>query len=152
MADNVIFPEQSMDDPKRVEQVYPCRCGVTHRGDYALYAFMHHECFHDDELTWISVPDIAMCPACGKVFHFEEMRLSQNPTSYPCPVCWFFCDEPCANHNICPSCGTEFGLHDVNASAEELRLAWIKTGPKWWSAVDSQPEHWNPYLQLARML
>ena len=28
------------------EQVYPCRCGETHRGPYALYDYGHHTCFH----------------------------------------------------------------------------------------------------------
>jgi hypothetical protein len=68
-----------------------------------------------------------------------------------CPVCGYDMDDPPRDYNICPSCGTEFGLHDLNASVLELREAWIKTGPKWWSATDAQPVGWDPYLQLARL-
>jgi hypothetical protein len=68
-----------------------------------------------------------------------------------CPVCGYDMDDPPRGYNICPSCGTEFGLHDLNASVLELREAWIKSGPKWWSATDPQPANWDPYLQLARL-
>ena len=72
-------------------------------------------------------------------------------SSYLCPVCGYGMEDEPANYNICPSCGTEFGHHDANASIEELRNAWIKTGPRWWSATDQQPENWNPFLQLANL-
>ena len=68
-----------------------------------------------------------------------------------CPVCAYEMDDPPKDNNICPSCGTEFGLHDVNATIEELRQAWIKSGPKWWSETDTQPVNWNPFIQLARL-
>lgn len=68
-----------------------------------------------------------------------------------CPVCGYEMDDPPRDHNICPSCGTEFGLHDVNATIEELRRAWIESGPKWWSASDPQPVEWNPFVQLAEL-
>lgn len=58
---------------------------------------------------------------------------------------------PPVNYNICASCGTEFGLHDENASLEELRAAWMMTGPRWWSKTESQPNNWNPFLQLANL-
>ena len=57
-------------------------------------------------------------------------------------------EDPPADYNICPSCGTEFGLHDVNTSIDNLRLAWLGTGPRWWSVVDPQPANWDPMLQL----
>ena len=60
-------------------------------------------------------------------------------------------DSP-ENFNICPSCGTEFGIHDVNTSILALRQNWLSTGPKWWSSVDPQPDNWNPLQQLARYL
>lgn len=69
-----------------------------------------------------------------------------------CPICGYAMAEPPRDYNICPSCGTEFGLHDQNTSVEELRQAWLRTGPKWWSATESQPENWNPIQQLAKML
>jgi hypothetical protein len=68
-----------------------------------------------------------------------------------CPVCGYEMDDPPRDYNICPSCGTEFGLHDLNASILELREAWIKNGPKWWSSTDPQPDGWDPYAQLARL-
>ena len=58
--------------------------------------------------------------------------------------------EP-TNFNICPSCGTEFGLNDVNASVADLRQAWIEEGAKWWSQSDPIPQHWNPFVQLSRV-
>ena len=69
-----------------------------------------------------------------------------------CPVCGYMMAEPPCDYNICPSCGTEFGLHDWNATFEDLRNAWLKTGPKWWSTSDEQPSNWNPMMQLANLL
>lgn len=51
----------------KTEPVYPCRCGVTHRGDYALYDWAHHNCFHDEPLSRLG-DDQVMCPSCGEVF------------------------------------------------------------------------------------
>jgi hypothetical protein len=65
-----------------------------------------------------------------------------------CPVCGYGMEDPPTDYNICPSCGTEFGLHDINTSIDNLRLAWIGTGPRWWSSVDPQPTNWDPTLQL----
>jgi hypothetical protein len=66
-----------------------------------------------------------------------------------CPVCGYEMAVPPKNYNICSSCGTEFGVHDVNASIAELREAWMKTGPKWWSKTAPQPEKWDPINQMA---
>lgn len=65
-----------------------------------------------------------------------------------CPVCGYLMEDPPKNYNICPSCGTEFGYHDVNSSIAELRAAWLRTGPHWWSPADPEPYNWDPYLQL----
>lgn len=65
-----------------------------------------------------------------------------------CPVCGYLMEDPPKDYNICPSCGTEFGYHDLNSSIAELRAAWLRTGPRWWSRVDAQPYNWDPYLQL----
>jgi len=59
------------------EQVYPCRCGETHRGDYAAYTYHHHNCYHREPLVDIGVPDLPvrsylMCPSCGEVFHVSD--------------------------------------------------------------------------------
>jgi hypothetical protein len=69
-----------------------------------------------------------------------------------CTVCGYQMEEPARDYNICPSCGTEFGLHDQNTSIEGLREAWLATGPKWWSATDPEPVNWNPMMQLAGLL
>jgi len=69
-----------------------------------------------------------------------------------CPVCGYGMEDPPKDYNICPSCGTEFGHHDVNASISDLRSAWLRTGPKWWSTVTPERENWNPFEQLANLL
>jgi hypothetical protein len=80
--------------------------------------------------------------------------LEQNASGIEnlCPVCGYEMEYPPGDYKICPSCGTEFGVNDVNSSTAELREAWLKTGPAWWSPVDALPERWNPKEQLRRML
>lgn len=68
-----------------------------------------------------------------------------------CLVCGYEMDDPPRDYNVCPSCGTEYGVNDVNASFEQLRQAWIATGPAWWSKTDLKPENWNPSRQLANL-
>ena len=69
-----------------------------------------------------------------------------------CPVCGYEMEDPPRDYNICPCCGTEFGNHDMNASVQGLRSAWLQTGPKWWSTVSPVPENWKPFEQLAFLL
>ena len=69
-----------------------------------------------------------------------------------CPVCGYGMEEPPEQYNICASCGTEFGVHDVNASIEELRVAWLRTGPNWFSSVDPEPQDWKPFLQITGVM
>ena len=59
-------------DSGTLERVYPCRCGETHTGEYAIYDWGHHNCFHDSPLVVIDAPDYLMCPDCGKVFWLEN--------------------------------------------------------------------------------
>lgn len=66
-----------------------------------------------------------------------------------CPVCGYEMEAPPRHYRTCPSCGTEFGVHDVNATTLQLRRAWLRTGPHWWSTVDPMPDGWNPLQQLA---
>jgi hypothetical protein len=71
-----------------------------------------------------------------------------------CPVCGYDMEDPPDNYNICPSCGTEFGLHDVNNSIEELQAAWLGSGPNgpaWWSKFDPPPVNWNHLRQFERV-
>lgn len=68
--------------------------------------------------------------------------------TYICPVCGYDMEDAPEDYNICPSCGTEFGVNDVNSSVAELRAAWLSAGAPWWSTTDQPPASWNPYLQL----
>ena len=48
---------------------FPCHCGEIHRGDYALYDFLHHNCRHPEILAPDDlVPDQLLCASCGQVF------------------------------------------------------------------------------------
>ena len=54
------------------EQVYPCWCGETHRGQYGLYDFGHHNCFHDEPLLQDEYGLI--CPLCGLTFTTQTIQ------------------------------------------------------------------------------
>jgi hypothetical protein len=65
-------------------------------------------------------------------------------TKYTCPVCEYDgMDYPPEDYNICPCCGTEFGLGDVEWGVEALREEWIKGGRKWWSKYAPEPSDRN---------
>ena len=53
------------------ERVFPCRCGETHRGDYAQEENVEHECFHDCGLLKVD-EHFAMCNRCGAGFVLED--------------------------------------------------------------------------------
>lgn len=69
-----------------------------------------------------------------------------------CPVCGYYMEDTPSDYNICPSCGTEFGLHDVNSSIGDLRAMWLRNGAHWWSPVDPVPSGWDPYAQVKRVM
>ena len=48
------------------ERVYPCRCGVTHSGDYAAEDYGHHNCIHHTVL--LVAAEQAICRDCGANF------------------------------------------------------------------------------------
>lgn len=48
------------------QKEFPCRCGDTHDGDYALYDWMHHNCFHDQG-WWHLGSGQLICVDCGAV-------------------------------------------------------------------------------------
>ena len=50
------------------QQVFPCHCGETHRGDYALEAWTHHNCEHG---PMSQVAGNVMCLECGATFPFK---------------------------------------------------------------------------------
>ena len=59
-----------VNNSKAIE-VFPCRCGMVHSGDYAKEDFAHHNCFHGP-LSLMDKPSDseiqAMCLLCGEVF------------------------------------------------------------------------------------
>jgi len=69
-----------------------------------------------------------------------------------CTVCGYEMEEGPRDWNICPSCGTEFGLHDVNSTIDDLRTVWFASGPRWHSSVVPQPTNWNPFQQIALVM
>jgi hypothetical protein len=74
------------------------------------------------------------------------MRSVKQIRGHHCPVCGFHLEV--FEFNICPSCGTEFGIDDIDHSYTELRHIWIENGPHWSSTVSMVPERWNPWMQL----
>jgi len=72
--------------------------------------------------------------------------------NYICPVCGYNkLEDPPANHEICPCCGTQFGYHNTTKSYEDLRKNWVSNGLHWHSRVETPPLGWNPYVQLANI-
>jgi hypothetical protein len=70
---------------------------------------------------------------------------------YKCPVCAFAqMPYPPADYNICPCCGTEFGIDDDFASYLELRDDWLRRGGKWFGETKpyTRPAFWNAWNQL----
>lgn len=64
-------------------QVYPCRCGRTHRGrtthgEYAYEDWMHHTCYHRSHLAQIH-RNQAICMECGQSFLLEDASVPENP-------------------------------------------------------------------------
>lgn len=50
------------------ERVYPCVCGETHRGENAINEWLHHNCFHLNDLIGFAVDEKTyqvLCPQCG---------------------------------------------------------------------------------------
>jgi hypothetical protein len=69
-----------------------------------------------------------------------------------CPVCGYGMEDPPEDYNICPSCGTEFGNHDVNTSIGNLRASWLRSGAKWWNPLSGPPTGWDAYEQLNALM
>ncbi len=66
-----------------------------------------------------------------------------------CPVCGYpELRHPPSDYTICPSCGTEFGNDDLDATHSELRVRWLTAGAPWFSEYTPPPANWNPYRQL----
>ena len=63
-----------MEDGK---QVYPCRCGQMHKGDYACEDMMKHECIHDCALVRLT-PDVVMCPLCAASWYVKGLSIADG--------------------------------------------------------------------------
>jgi hypothetical protein len=55
---------------------------------------------------------------------------------------------PAVPYNICPCCGTEFGVDDQKTTHHDLRLAWIRLGMPWFDDITSPPPKWSAAAQL----
>ena len=71
-----IFTTPILED---AEAVYPCRCGETHQGPYAIHDYMHHNCLHPGPLVFLlhEVPGCenvhnVYCPTCGKTWEVTD--------------------------------------------------------------------------------
>jgi hypothetical protein len=72
---------------------------------------------------------------------------------YICPVCGYErMPDPPVNFNICPCCGTEFELDDLDTTYAALRQRWIAAGCPWFDALEEKPAGWNPNRQLINLL
>lgn len=68
---------------------------------------------------------------------------------YQCPVCGYsLLVRPPENHEICPSCGTEFDYHDFGTSHNDLRQLWLQEGAHWFSSNINPPAGWDAHAQL----
>ena len=66
-----------------------------------------------------------------------------------CPVCAYrFLSDDALNHDVCPSCGTEFGYDDVAQSHESLRMEWLGNSGPWFDRSVGPPADWDPVAQV----
>lgn len=64
------------------EEVYPCPCGETHRGDYAQERWIRHTCRHGDLLWDLSGDGLGlMCSECGGTVGYLE---GDGALGHPC--------------------------------------------------------------------
>lgn len=61
-------------------EVFPCWCGKTHTGDYALYEFGWHNCPHDQPLVTMGLGQ-AMCRSCGRMFDVQTAEEHERAAS-----------------------------------------------------------------------
>ena len=72
-----------------------------------------------------------------------------NLTMHICPVCAYRgMPFPPVDCHICPCCGTEFGVDDLDLTHEELRTRWVSNGMPWFSRVTRPDANWDPSRQL----
>jgi len=80
------------------------------------------------------------------------------PQAFECPVCTYNGlkkDSKEKLHEICPSCGTQFGYSDSGPASQDfyhgmLRERYITNGCKWYSRDKPRPEDFNPRENMWR--
>jgi hypothetical protein len=79
-----------------------------------------------------------MCPICGFPDLRDPPRRSKQDSS----------------HEICRSCGFEFGVsdNDQGFTDEQWRKKWIDNGMRWQSAGCKPADGWNPIEQLRNLV
>jgi len=69
--------------------------------------------------------------------------------AYQCLVCGYRAmPYPAVPYNICPCCGTEFGVDDRSIDYPTLRHDWIVEGMPWFDDITFPPRDWSPTVQL----
>lgn len=80
---------------------------------------------------------------------------------YVCPVCGYpelseeiYTAGRGASFEICPSCGFEFGVSDMDLGItyQQWRRKWIENGMVWWSTHRKAPQNWNPKEQVSKVM
>lgn len=69
-----------------------------------------------------------------------------------CKVCGYEMPTPPVPHDICPCCGTQYGLDDAFDSYQEIRSKWLAAGGRWFSKHPSfaEPDGWSARGQLEK--
>ena len=66
-----------------------------------------------------------------------------------CPVCGYgFLPDDAMDHDICPSCGTEFGYDDVTLSHEAISIRCLSGGGEWFYKSVGPPPGWDALTQV----
>ena len=59
------------------EEVWPCKCGKEHRGEYAIYDWAHCNCPHEQyDEVWVIEGEVVMCAGCGRSRGVDSIQSS----------------------------------------------------------------------------
>ena len=85
-----------------------------------------------------------LCPVCGYNF-FSEFGFQPWNNMSP-------------SDEICPSCGIQFGYHDIVDDLQKRsevylnwRKKWVSNGMQWTGGDEYMPKDWDPKLQLSNL-
>lgn len=121
---------------------------------YVFMAKNGSEAFRTDAAAWRRSDIEALAVKLGVPL---QLKQPASLAEYRCPVCGYGdLDEPperngVASHEICPSCGFEFGVTDAGGvTYATWREFWVKSGMPWWAKQAGQPppNGWDPREQL----